>query len=73
MKKLILLIVVIAAIGVGAGAYYMNRTVKEPEVKTGQITRGDIVEVVPATGTLEAVTTDPSVYTPEIKAPEIKR
>ncbi len=57
MKKLILLIVVIAAIGVGAGAYYMNRTVKEPEVKTGQITRGDIVEAVPATGTLEAVTT----------------
>jgi HlyD family secretion protein len=57
MKKLILVIVVLAAIGVGAGAYYLNRTVKEPEVKTGQITRGDIVDVVPATGTLEAVTT----------------
>jgi HlyD family secretion protein len=57
MKKLILLVVVLAAIGVGAGAYYMNRTVKEPEVKTAQVTRGDIVDVVPATGTLEAVTT----------------
>ena len=57
MKKLILVIVVLAAIGVGAGAYYMNRAPKDPEVKTAQITRGDIVEVVPATGTLEAVTT----------------
>jgi HlyD family secretion protein len=57
MKKLIIIVVVLAAIGVGVGAYYMNRAVKEPEVKTGQITRGDIVEIVPATGTLEAVTT----------------
>ena len=57
MKKLILIIVVLAAIGVGAGAYYMNRAPKEPEVKTAQVSRGDIVEVVPATGTLEAVTT----------------
>jgi HlyD family secretion protein len=57
MKKLIIIVVVLAAIGVGAGAYYMNRTVKEPEVKTAPVTRGDIVDVVPATGTLEAVTT----------------
>jgi HlyD family secretion protein len=57
MKKLILLVVVLAAIGVGAGAYYMNRTVKEPEVRTAPVSRGDIVDVVPATGTLEAVTT----------------
>jgi HlyD family secretion protein len=57
MKKLILIVVVLAAIGVGAGAYYMNRAVKEPEVKTAPVTRGDIVDIVPATGTLEAVTT----------------
>jgi HlyD family secretion protein len=57
MKKLILIVVVLAAIGVGAGAYYMNRAVKEPEVKTLPVTRGDIVDIVPATGTLEAVTT----------------
>ncbi len=57
MKKLIIIVVVLAAIGVGVGAYYMNRAPKEPEVKTAQISRGDIVEVVPATGTLEAVTT----------------
>ena len=57
MKKLIIIVVVLAAIGVGAGAYYMNRAPKEPEVKTAQVTRGDIVDVVPATGTLEAVTT----------------
>ena len=57
MKKLILIVVVLAAVGVGVGAYYMNRAPKEPEVQTAQVTRGDIVEAVHATGTLEAVTT----------------
>jgi HlyD family secretion protein len=57
MKRLIIIVVVLAAVGAGAGAYYMNRTVREPEVRTAQVTRGDIVDVVPATGTLEAVTT----------------
>jgi HlyD family secretion protein len=57
MKKLILTILVLAAVGVGAGAYYMRRGTKEPEVRTAPVTRGDIVDVVAATGTLEAVTT----------------
>lgn len=57
MKKLILTIFVLAAVGVGAGAYYMRRGTKEPEIRTAQVTRGDIVDVVQATGTLEAVTT----------------
>lgn len=57
MKKLILTIVVLALVGVGAGAYYMSRPAKEPEVRTAPVTRGDIVDVVAATGTLEAVTT----------------
>ncbi len=57
MKKLILIVVVLAMVGAGAGAYYMTRPEKEPDVRTGQVSRGDIVDVVAATGTLEAVTT----------------
>ena len=57
MKKLIVIIILLAAIGGAGGAYYMRRTTKEPEVRTAPITRGDVVEAVQATGTLEAVTT----------------
>src|SRR6266508_3251824 len=57
MKKLILIIIVLAGVGAGAGAYYMKKNTKEPEVRTGPITRGDVVQSVQATGTLEAVTT----------------
>jgi HlyD family secretion protein len=57
MKKLIVVIIVIAAVAVSAGVYYANRAKPEPEVATAQVTRGDIAEVVAATGTLEAVQT----------------
>jgi HlyD family secretion protein len=57
MKKLIILIVVLAAVGVGAGAFYMRRGGPEPKVDTLQVTRGDIADIVLSTGTLEAVTT----------------
>ncbi len=57
MKKLIGIIIVLTLVGVSAGAYYMTRPEQEPEVRTGQVSRGDIVDVVAATGTLEAVTT----------------
>jgi HlyD family secretion protein len=57
MKKLILIIIILAAIGGAGGAYYMRKSTKEPEVRTAQITRGDVVDSVQATGTLEAVTT----------------
>ena len=57
MKKLILIIIVLAAVGGAGGAYYMRKQTKEPEVRTAQITRGDVVDSVQATGTLEAVTT----------------
>jgi HlyD family secretion protein len=57
MKKLILIIIVLAAIGGAGGAYYMRKQTKEPEVRTAQITRGDVIDSVQATGTLEAVTT----------------
>lgn len=57
MKKLILIIIVLAGVGAGLGAYYMRKNTKEPEVRTAPITRGDVVDSVQATGTLEAVTT----------------
>lgn len=57
MKKIILTLIVLAAIGGGAAAYYMRKGNVEPTVTTAQITRGDIAEVVQATGTLGAVKT----------------
>jgi HlyD family secretion protein len=57
MKKTLLVTGVLVAIGISAGAYYMRRGEKPPQVMTAQVTRGDIVDAVGATGTLEAVTT----------------
>ena len=57
MKKLILVLIVLLAIGGAAAAYYMKKGAPEPTVSTAQITRGDIVESVGATGTLQAVST----------------
>jgi HlyD family secretion protein len=58
MKKAIVSLVVAAAIGSGAYAYYQYRNEPEaPTVLTAAVTRGDIIEAVGATGTLQAVTT----------------
>jgi HlyD family secretion protein len=57
MKKLISIIILLAVVGSAGGWYYMRKNTKEPDVRTAQITRGDVVQVVQATGTLEAVTT----------------
>jgi HlyD family secretion protein len=57
MKKLIVVLVVLAALGSGAWAYYNSRTRPDPQITTMPVTRGDIAETVQATGTLEAVTT----------------
>lgn len=57
MKKLILIVFILAVAGSAGGWYYMRRNTKDPEVRTAQVTRGDIVQAVQATGTLEAVTT----------------
>lgn len=43
--------------GLASGVYYARRTDPKPEIQTQTISRGDIVESVGATGTLEAVTT----------------
>jgi HlyD family secretion protein len=57
MKKLIVFVVIMAALGSGAWAYYANRNRPEPTVTMLPVGRGDVVELVQATGTLEAVTT----------------
>ncbi len=56
MKKTIITLIIIAAIAGSAAAYYYTRPAPEPKVSTAQVSRGDITEVVTATGTLDAVT-----------------
>ncbi len=57
MKKIILTLIVLAALGASVYAYYMRKGVPEPTVTTMPLSRGDIAETVQATGTLEAVET----------------
>src|SRR5262249_14684819 len=57
MKRFVTVVLIVAAIGAGAGAYYYKRGGTEVSVNTTPITRGDIVDTVGATGTLQAVTT----------------
>src|SRR5262247_129222 len=57
MKRAIIVLLIVAAIGAGAGAYYYKRGGTEMQVNTSQITRGDVVDTVGATGTVQAVTT----------------
>src|SRR5438094_7666386 len=57
MKRALIVLLIIAAIGAGAGAIYVRRGGAEPTVNTSPVTRGDIIDTVGATGTLQAVTT----------------
>jgi HlyD family secretion protein len=57
MKRAIIVLLIIAAIGAGAGAYYMTRGGNEIQVNTLPVTRGDIIDTVGATGAMQAVTT----------------
>ncbi|HEV3061247.1 MAG TPA: efflux RND transporter periplasmic adaptor subunit [Vicinamibacterales bacterium] len=57
MKRAITVLLLVAAIGAGAGAYYYKRGGNDIQVNTAPITRGDILDTVGATGTLQAVTT----------------
>src|SRR5438445_5969113 len=57
MKRAVTVLVIIAAIGAGAGAYYIRRGAPDVQVMTSPISRGDITDSVGATGTLQAVTT----------------
>src|SRR5882672_30463 len=57
MKRVIIGLLIVAAVGAGAGAIYIRRGGPEVQVQTSPISRGDIVDTVGATGTLQAVTT----------------
>jgi HlyD family secretion protein len=57
MKKLLPIVIILAVLGAGGAVFYANRPEKEPTVSTLQVSRGDIVDGVGATGTLQAVTT----------------
>src|SRR5581483_4827930 len=57
MKRAITVLLIVAAIGAGAGAYYIRRGSQEVQVQTAPVTRGEIVDSVASTGTLQAVTT----------------
>src|SRR5260221_7322235 len=57
MKRALIGLLIVLAIGAGAGAYYIRRGGPEIQVNTSPISRGDIVDTVGASGTLQAVTT----------------
>src|SRR5215831_16519136 len=57
MKRATTVLLLIAAIGAGAGAFYYRHNGNEAQVNTSPVTRGEIVDTVGATGTLQAVTT----------------
>ena len=57
MKRALIGLLIVLAVGAGAGAYYIRRSAPEIQVNTSPITRGDIVDTVGASGTLQAVTT----------------
>ena len=57
-KRLVLIIIAISAVTASVAAYYRSSGGdEEPQFLTAVATRGDVVETVEATGTLEAVTT----------------
>lgn len=57
-KRSLLSLVAVSAVAVSVAAYYRSTSRAEtPHYTTVAITRGDVVETVEATGTLEAVTT----------------
>ncbi|MGH9409838.1 MAG: efflux RND transporter periplasmic adaptor subunit, partial [Vicinamibacterales bacterium] len=57
MKKLTWIIILLVVIGAGGAVFYASRGDKDPQVTTLKVTRGDIVDGVGATGTLQAVIT----------------
>src|SRR6186997_2996463 len=57
MKRALIGLLIVAAVGAGVGAYYARRGGSEIQITTAPVTRGDITDTVGATGTLQAVTT----------------
>ena len=55
MKRAIIVLVIAAAIGAGGWTYYVRHNGVELTVNTSPITRGEIIDAVASTGTLQAV------------------
>src|ERR1700722_1982549 len=55
MKRAIIVVIIIAAIGAGVGAYYMAHSGPQIAVATAPITRADVIDAVASTGTLQPV------------------
>jgi HlyD family secretion protein len=55
MKRALIVLIIIAAIGAGAGAYYMAHSGPQIAVATAPITRADVIDAVASTGTLQPV------------------
>ena len=56
--RLVLILLAISAVTASVAAYYRSGAdIDSPQIVTASVTRGDIVDSVEATGTLEAVTT----------------
>jgi HlyD family secretion protein len=55
MKRAIIILVLIVVVGAGAGAYYISHNGQQISVQTAPISRGDIVDAVASTGTLQPV------------------
>ncbi len=57
-KRLLLILAALSLVSVSVAAYYRsNQAEDRPHLVTAAVTRGDVVETVQATGTLQAVTT----------------
>src|SRR5438093_12247798 len=57
MKRALIVLVSLAAIGAAAATYSMRGAAPQVVVNSSPVTRGDIVDTVGSTGTLQAVTT----------------
>ena len=57
MKRAIIAVVLLAVVGGGVGAWYSQRNEPRSRSRRRPVNRGDIVDTVGATGTLQAVTT----------------
>jgi HlyD family secretion protein len=57
MKRAFLILFVLAVVGGGAGTYYLRRGGGEVQINAAAISRGEIIDTVGSTGTLQAVTT----------------
>ncbi len=55
MKRAIIVLVIVAAIGAGGWTYYVRHSGVELTVNTTPVTRGEIIDAVASTGTLQAV------------------